>query len=712
MGNRPLAVGTPFGARVILAILFALTLIGFGSISVSAQSTPVISINGDSVGPVHVVPGTPVDIMITDLSPNTQFNLRLYSGVDCQVFESVSQGTSNASGVGTGVGIFPVPVIVSYVAFDINSNLSNCINVIVSIPPPVVTFDGSEGPVNVVASNIDHVIAGTGFTPSTTATFALFNGSVCSDSFIISLTPVSSDVNGNVSTTIQLPDAGTFSILIVDGGVGSVVSNCIQINVAAAPPPVITFDGSAGPVNVVASNIDHVIAGTGFIPSTTVILKLSQGAACDNLLEISATPVTSDVNGNVSTTIQLPDEGTYAIIIDGGLQVFSNCIRIIVAEAPPPVITFDGSAGPVNFVPSMDTHVVAGSGFTPGADSRFKLFDGSTCSGTALFDISVAGDSSGNLEQPLQIGSAGTRSIHIIDTINGVSNCVVLIAAEATATSTADPDPTVTSTVVADPTATSTAEPDPTATSTAEADLTATSTAEADPTATATEDPDLNATATSTATVVADPTATSTADPDPTATSTESLPPTSTATEVVAPTPTEPPASTTVPTEPVGPTATSTTEPTGEPGAAIITVTTVDGSEIPDGTSVCLGTDCQNLDAIASLVAMAAPSGTQASFGGLLPGSYPLTVFIGSQQVYAVNIEIVARETVQVTIVLPAVDDPATPVSPNPTNAPPVISLPSTGVGESSAMPQFFLILMLSVAMIAIGTIGWRRRAR
>lgn len=130
--------------------------------------------------------------------------------------------------------------------------------------------------------------------------------------------------------------------------------------------------------------------------------------------------------------------------------------------------------------------------------------------------------------------------------------------------------------------------------------------AEPTPTPTATRIPEPTATATATATVDPSVTATATATVDPSVTVT----------------------------------ATARSEPT-EPGSAIVTVETSDGSEITDDTSVCLADDCESLDSVAALVA-AAPFGTQVAFTDIAPGVYPVTAFIDDDQVFDGTIEIFA----------------------------------------------------------------------
>jgi hypothetical protein len=176
----------------------------------------------------------------------------------------------------------------------------------------------------------------------------------------------------------------------------------------------------------------------------------------------------------------------------------------------------------------------------------------------------------------------------------------------------------------------------------------------------------------------------------------------------------------------VPPEATSTTEPPvattttapGESGSAFITVTTADGSDIPDGTTICADDDCQDLDAIASLIAFAAPSGSQVSFGNLSPGTRQLIALVNGETVYAAAIEIVSGETIDVTIVLQA-GDPASPPAPNPTTGPaypeptamPVTTLPSTGTRSPGGASEIFLVLLGGLLVLA-GLAGWRARTR
>jgi LPXTG-motif cell wall-anchored protein len=241
------------------------------------------------------------------------------------------------------------------------------------------------------------------------------------------------------------------------------------------------------------------------------------------------------------------------------------------------------------------------------------------------------------------------------------------------------------------------------------------------PTATATNTPTETATATNTATNT--PTETATATVTNTATDTPTNTIVSTATEI-------PPTATDTPTSTVtGVPATSTI--VAQPGTAVVTVVTSSGSPIPDDTVVCLSAQCQSLDDIA---AAAAPSGTSVTFGGLAPGTYPLTGFVGAGQVYADTIAIVSGETTAVTITLDGAAPTTGPGTPDDGNVgpgggngdgdagdpdgigdggqnlAPITSLPSTGAGSGNAWGTYLVLLAGAALLACAGLLAWKQR--
>jgi hypothetical protein len=125
----------------------------------------------------------------------------------------------------------------------------------------------------------------------------------------------------------------------------------------------------------------------------------------------------------------------------------------------------------------------------------------------------------------------------------------------------------------------------------------------------------------------------------------------------------------------------------------IVTVTTVDGGEIPTGTEVCLAgeayDECWALDATAGrLIAAATPSSTTVMFADVPLGTYELSVPANAPYLaFAETIQVPASSPYEVTIVLQRQGDTpsptATPGTPTPATATPtstaVITLPSTG---------------------------------
>lgn len=143
-------------------------------------------------------------------------------------------------------------------------------------------------------------------------------------------------------------------------------------------------------------------------------------------------------------------------------------------------------------------------------------------------------------------------------------------------------------------------------------------------------------------------------------------------TPTTEPTPGETPTTTPVP-------GTPTPTPDGTPPAeetttdVIVTVRTVDGGDIPDGTEVCLTStdgdydECLTLDEVAGqMVVAAVPSGTTISFSDVPAGTYALTVPANAPYLaYAETIEVADGEPYEVTVVL-QLDDETPPATETP----------------------------------------------
>ena len=195
--------------------------------------------------------------------------------------------------------------------------------------------------------------------------------------------------------------------------------------------------------------------------------------------------------------------------------------------------------------------------------------------------------------------------------------------------------------------------------------------------------------------------------PTPSPTATETVVPSPTATETVVPSPTA--------TETAVPTATATaTDVLIVNGTVVVTLGTNTGNRIPDETIVCIADQCQELDALA---AAAVASGTSVTFSDVPAGTWSLTVLTAGTQVYATSVDVVAGETLEVSVILsvgvgtPIPLTPGTTVTPDDTTIP-VTSLPSTGSGGGTSWSAY-LVLLGGAALVAFaGGLSWRQRQK
>jgi hypothetical protein len=417
----------------------------------------------------------------------------------------------------------------------------------------------------------------------------------------------------------------------------------------------------------------------------------------------------------------------------------SNCV--VVNVVAPPALTINGSTGPVAVAVSS-TMDVAGTGFVPEIYVTTHRYTGPSCGGASSssfsWPTSGSGTISGTVEAP---DRPGTYSYRTDDAVGGVTNCVIV---NVTA-----PPPVIAINGSAGPVSVTSSSPLEIQGTGFSVDIYVT-TYRYDGSSCGGASTNSYAWPSDRTGAIGD-TAPGIDTPGTYSFQTEdALRGLSNCVivNVVAPAPTETPTPTTTPTETStatetpGATATATSD-VALPGGAVVTVVTSDGSAIPDDTIVCLADACQSLDEIA---AAAAPSGTQVTFTGFAPGSYPLTVFVGVAQVHDGTVEIASGETSAITITLSAAAPTVGPGTPDPGIVGPgegddnddgrdggegnggdsgggsgsgaggsavVTTLPGTGTGGSPSFSAW-LILLVSAALIAVAAVTavGRRKTR
>lgn len=197
-------------------------------------------------------------------------------------------------------------------------------------------------------------------------------------------------------------------------------------------------------------------------------------------------------------------------------------------------------------------------------------------------------------------------------------------------------------------------------------------------------------------------------------------------------------------TEPAIPTVTTTVS--AETGNLVVTVQTSDGSDLPDGLSVCIDSQCQSIAPVGlngtthGFRAALIPSGIQVTFDDLLLGEHVVTLRDGRNQVidqqqvtiadgettqvfFILRVGATATPTVAGTIVVtsptavstgtipaPTVTATTGSVTKTPTGTVAPASLPNTGTGGGGSFLP--IAIMLTVAAMIMGGMGLRVRRR
>jgi hypothetical protein len=367
------------------------------------------------------------------------------------------------------------------------------------------------------------------------------------------------EVDGTFETTATQSTAGTRGYQIQVGGTRS---NCVLVTWAIPSLPLITVNGSTGPVTVYAgATVDIVLGSLG--ANRTVFLQQGQPTCSQNATTILTT--SSGASGTVETQVTLDTPGQVGFRASTSAPASTGCVLVNVVAPVSPTLTVNDSTGPVEAT-AGESLIARVAGLTPNGGLTAYLYRGaSTCDGSPTEEVGWTADPNGQWGEQRSV-EVGTLAIAVRDGTTGLlSNCVVV---------TGQPLPTATPTT--EPTATPTDTP----------------TATTPPTATATTPP----TATLTATATSTATATLTASPTPTGT----FEPTATPTETVAPSETP----TTMPTEPVERTAPSTSTAPFTPGVAVTTLpSTGQGSASPANPGLLLlaGAGLLFLGAVVSL---------------------------------------------------------------------------------------------------------------
>jgi hypothetical protein len=429
------------------------------SVNVTAAMPPVLSINGDTVGPVTFVSGSIMTVRVTGLTPNSNFMFNIYASVDCS---GIPVGLSTPPGPDGEYAPPGVPFtgaqIVSLRMVDVTFGESNCVGIIVTAPPvPVLSIEGdSVGPVELVAPATAgfHI---TGLTANTSFTLNVYNGTDCS--VYADGGPNPADANGEFISSAPYGGAQTVSYQAVDNVNGT--SNCVAVIVAAPPAPVLSIEGdSEGPVEIVSgTTADFRI--TGLTASTSFTLNVYNGTDC--VVYADGGPNDADASGEFNSSAPYGGPQTVSYMAIDTVAGASNCVTVIVTDPEvPPALSFNGDAvGPVQ-VTVGGFAALRITGLTPSTQFSLKEYSDTNCTVTALEYLLIA-NGAGEHQDDWPANSATSYSYQATDFAKGTSNCVAVIVTDPAPTPTTEPtvEPTVTPEPTAEPTTTPEPEPIP-----------------------------------------------------------------------------------------------------------------------------------------------------------------------------------------------------------------------------------------------------------
>jgi len=384
---------------------------------------PLLTVNNTQTG-VEVPAGSTVNVLAVGLPETSPATLQHFADAGCgSAAGTGATGTTSDSGsiqwavVQDTVGVFSYQVI----AGDV---ITNCVPV--SVTPPAgltLAFNNASGVVTVAVGESSWVQL-TGAEPESIGSFTLYESPDCSAAG----TEIPMDLPVNPDGTYtddewSFDDPGVYSLQAAFPN--GQISNCVTIVAEPSAPPVLTVNGSAGPL-VVAPDSSLEIAATGLPPTTSVFLGMWVAPGCSGDAS-SATSFESGASGSIATTSQMTGASVaYRVDIDlGGQQVSTNCVSVAADAAQPIVLSIDGY---VDYAPMGATH--ASNFVITGLDSANAPY---YLNYFADPDLSCAGLPTSSTDLSLLDPDYGTTAEFTMDSLHAynvtssggeVSNCV------------------------------------------------------------------------------------------------------------------------------------------------------------------------------------------------------------------------------------------------------------------------------------------------
>ncbi|WP_125777148.1 choice-of-anchor G family protein [Antribacter gilvus] len=251
---------------------------------------------------------------------------------------------------------------------------------------PVLTVD----PASVEAGGVT-TVTGTGYTPDSTATVQLTDAAGAP---VGAPVVVPTDATGSFTTPLTVPAGSTpgdYTVVGTDDTTGTPAEAPLTV-VAAAITPVLTVDPTS-----VAPGECTVVSGTGYTPSSTVTVQLTDAAGNPVGAAVTAT---TDATGAFTVDLCVPADavpGDFTVVgTDDTTGTPAEAPLTIVPAAITPVLTVDPAT-----VEQGGTTTVTGSGYTPDSTVTVQLTD--AAGNPVGAPISAPTDATGAFTTPLTV---------------------------------------------------------------------------------------------------------------------------------------------------------------------------------------------------------------------------------------------------------------------------------------------------------------------
>ncbi|NUL48331.1 choice-of-anchor G family protein [Cellulosimicrobium funkei] len=225
-------------------------------------------------------------------------------------------------------------------------------------------------------------------------------------------TTVTTDENGDFTTTITVPEGtepGDYDVVAEGGDVSETAPLEVQDAAEAGPADLSVSPGT------VESGDEVTVDGSGFPPNTEVEVQLLDPEG--NLVPGTETTVTTDENGDFTTTITVPEgtePGDYDVVAEAGDVTETAPLEVQdAAEIGPAEL----SVSPGTVTPGEDV-TVDGSGYPPNAEVEVHLLDpaGEVVPGT---ETTVTTDENGDFTTTITVPEGTEPGDYDVEAISG-----------------------------------------------------------------------------------------------------------------------------------------------------------------------------------------------------------------------------------------------------------------------------------------------------